>query len=198
MRHMVENETKAIREERFWAITISTLLMKASYANDLGFTTFGIDALKAFLYGVLNEMRTEIKGAHSDMANPDNVSSILTQFLKAMGVRHPLRTNRIHVGRGKPAHGLIKPVGDTSKLDGVYVQIGLADKRLRMSQFQLSEWLRAQGISRKMFVDALKVQFNMTASTGRLASGTDHVAGTEYYFELDLAGHPQINFIDEV
>jgi hypothetical protein len=45
---------------------------------------------------------------------------------------------------------------------------------------------------------ALQKQFpNTKIIDGRLGSGTSYAGATEYLVEIDLAGSPDINFIDE-
>jgi hypothetical protein len=73
----------------------------------------------------------------------DNVSNVLAQFLNAMRARHTIRTNVIHTKAGKPMKDAVKVISDATKLDTIYVHVGVDDKMLRMSSTYLSQWLGA-------------------------------------------------------
>lgn len=191
-------EVQSTTDERFWTALIACLCVGARYANELQFTTIDEDNLKDFLLGVLGKMRNEQKQQPVDMKNVMNVSNVLAQFLNASRARHTLFTNRIHITAGKPAPNTIKVLRDVSKLDGIYVHIGLDDKIMRMSSLYLSDWLTEKGYSRHLFTKALTDEFGMRMVRGRMGSGTDYSNATEYLLEINLAGTALANFIDEV
>ena len=190
-------EINVQNDERFWLATMACVCMGAKYANLLGFTKIDEAALKDFLLKVLAEMRTHRSSTHNDMKNAMNVANVLTQFLNAMRAKHMLVTNRIHISRGKPAAGSIEVKGRTDRLEGVYVQVGVQDKLMRISSTYLSEWLDTKGYSRQMFNKALERQFGMRNVVGRLGSGTDLKLGEEYLIQIDLAGTPLASLIEE-
>jgi hypothetical protein len=190
-------EVKVQNDERFWLATMACVCMGAHYANRLGLAQFDEAALKDFMLKVLADMREQRKNTHNDMKQAMNVSNVLTQFLNAMRARHMLRTNRIHISKGKPPAGSIMVKNDTSKLDTIYVHVGLDDKLLRISSTYLSDWLQDRGYSRHMFTKALEREFGSRHVVGRLGSGTELAGGTEYLIQIDLAGTPLANFIEE-
>jgi hypothetical protein len=191
-------EVATSQEERYWISLMAVCLMGAKYANDLKFTTFDLDELKLFFVGILNHMRNYKRFEHTgDMSKDVNVSDLFSQFMTGMRARHMLKTNRVHVGRGKPPVGSIKVMGDISKLDAIYVHVGLDDKILRFSNFKFREWLTEKGFPRHVVMAAMQKELGARHVNGRLGSGTDFAGGTEYLWEIDLAGHPLINFIDE-
>lgn len=173
-------------DERFWFATMTSVLSGARYANECGLTTIDLAALETFLAETLEGMRSHIRSATTDMSNTMSVSNILAQFLNAMRTRHTLVTNRIHVGQGKPAAGAIQAKGDTSKLDGIYVQIGQDDGLMRISSTYLSRWMGDHGYSRHAFTKALKDDFGMKVVNGKLGSGTSFASPMEYLLELDM------------
>ena len=190
-------EVNGQNDERFWLATVSCICMGAHYSNKLGFTQIDEPALKEFMLKVLADMRNQRKETHVDMRNALNVSNVLTQFLNAMRARHMLVTNRIHIMKGKPTAGSIEVKADATKLDGIYAHVGLDDKLLRISSTYLSEWLQERGYSRHMFNKALEREFGMRQVVGRIGSGTAYALGTEYLIQIDLAGTPLANFIEE-
>ncbi len=190
-------EVKATQEERFWTAIMTAVCLGAKYANDLGLTDLDEVALKAFMIERLEGMRTERREQPVDMRKAINVSNMLAQFFNAMQGRHTIKTNRVHISSGKPAVGSIKIVSDTSRLDGVYVHIGMEDKLVRISSTYLSTWLKDKGMSRHIFTDALIKELGAKKINGRMASGTPHAGATEHLLQLDLAGHALVDFIDE-
>jgi regulator of sigma D len=184
-------------DERFWFALVTCICMGAKYANELGFTSFNEAALKKFMISSLTGMRRERNSQPVDMDKTENVSNILAQFLNAMRGRHTLFTNRIHISAGKPHKGSIQVKRDATKMDGVYVQVGLDDKLIRMSSFKMSEWCREKEVSRHMFTKALEKEFGTKLVHGRLGGGTDFGTGaTEYLIEINLAGLNASKFID--
>lgn len=191
-------EVATIPDERFWIALIATITVGARYANKLGFTTIDEVALKTFMLDVLSRMRAERTSQPVDLNKDLNVSSILTQFMTAMRARHTLFTNRIHVGRGAPPRGMVKVAHDISRLDGIYMHVGIEDKLLRISSSRLGEWLAEKQISRPNFVNALIKELHMVKINGRLGAGAGAqiTGGTEYLFQIDLTGSPLVDFID--
>lgn len=184
-------------EERYWQVTVSTLLMGARYANKLGFTKIDEIRLKAFLAGVIERQREMKVHAPVDMKNSINVSNTLAQFLNAMRAKHTLTTNKIHLGRGKPPAGAIKVLNDATKLDAIYVHIGKEDKKLRISSTYFSDWLQEHKYSRVLFIRSLKEQMKATDGRARIGAGTQYAGALEYIIEIDLNNTTHANFLDE-
>jgi hypothetical protein len=193
-------EVETTADERYWLALIAVICVGARYANDLGFATFDLDALKKFMLEVLSNMRNERANQPIDMNDALNVSNVLQQFLSEMRTRHTLWTNRIHIAPGKPPKDTIKICARTEigRIDGVYVQIGFEDKLLRICSTRLSEWLTEKGYSRNLFRNALTKELGMKhIQGGRIGAGTEYAGAKEYLLEIDLAGTPHANFIDE-
>jgi hypothetical protein len=196
----LNTEVTSTPDERFWMVSLAAVILGARYANHLGFTTFDEVELKKFMLATLAEMRSQLQRQPVDMALELNVSNVVAQFLNAMRQKHTVYTNRIHVGRGKPAAGSIKIDAarcDQSRLDGVYVQVGVDDKLLRISRQWLCEWLKDKGISSHIFTTALVDEYGAKHTHGRMASGTRFVGTTEYIYEINMLANPNLNFIDE-
>ena len=126
-----------------------------------------------------------------------NVSNVLAQYLNGMRARHTIWTNKIHISKGKPTKGSIQVLRDASRLDGIYIHIGVEDKLLRISSTHFSQWLQDTGYSRHLFMRALEQEFGSRVINGRIGSGTDFAGATEYLIQIDLAGTPMTNFLDE-
>lgn len=193
----IGQEMKTVAEERYWRVMVACLLKGAEYANKLGFTGIDMKGLKRFLFDVVEQLRGARRAAPTDMAEKFNISALLAQFLSEKRARNTIRTNKIHRGRGKPPQGAVKVVSDATRLDAIHVHIGVDDKVLRMSSFVFSAWLQENGYSRVMMMKSLEKDFSTRQIRGRMAAGTDYAGVDEYLIEIDLAGTPHANFLDE-
>ena len=194
----IGQEMKTSNEERFWRVMAATLLMGAKYANMLKFTEIDESALKTFLIGVVKSMRGMKTRTPSDMKNKINVSNELAQFLNQMRARHSLRTNIIHRKAGKPQKGSINVVSDASRLDAIYVHIGVEDKVLRIASTYFSRWLEEEGHNRTIFQKALETEFGAKDTFARMGAGTQYAGAQERVIEIDLTKTTHVNFLDEV
>jgi hypothetical protein len=194
----IGNEVNTVNEERYWRVMLACLLKGAEYANKLGFTNIDGHALKKFLFKVVDDLRNERNDAPVDLNNALNVSNVLAQFLNAHRSRHTLRTNRIHIGRGKPAKGTIaiKTISP-DRLEAIRVHIGEDDKMIRISKTYLQDWLGLNGYSPAAVTKAMIAEFGAVALQGRLCSGTEYAGSAEYLLEMDLTKNNHTNFIDE-
>ena len=194
----IGDEISTSNEERFWRVMLAVLLKGAEYANKLGFTNIDGFALKKFLFKVVEGLRNEKDATPVDMANSFNVSNILAQFLNANRARHTLRTNKIHTGRGKPPKGTIEiKTIHPERLDAIYIHVGVEDKTLRISKTFLEKWLQDSGYSSHTTLKSFKEAFAAVGVQARMASGTDYAGAAEFLIEINLAGTPYVNFIDE-
>lgn len=183
----LQRELDYKQDERYWFATITAVCMGAKYANECGLTEIDIPSLKNFLVQTLEAMRKEIAETPNDMNNTMSVSNILAQFLNAMRARHTIITNRIHVGAGKPPAGSIQVKSDTSKLDGIYVQIGADDGLVRINSTYFSRWLGDHEYGVHAVRKALAEDFGSKKVNGRIAAGTSFAGvTTEYLIEFDM------------
>jgi hypothetical protein len=197
MQREIVDTYKIQNDERFWRATMAVLILGARYANLLGYTNIDEAALRDFLAKLLQDMRQTRRSGGNDMRDSMNVSNVLTQYTNAMRARHTLWTNKIHIAKGKPPKGSIQVVRDASRLDGIYIHIGVDDKLMRISSTHFSHWLQELGYSRHLFTKALEQEFGSKIINGRMGSGTDFACGTEYLIEIQLAGTPLLNILDE-
>lgn len=184
-------------DERFWVGLIGTTLLGARYANHMGFTNVDEVALKNFLYATLNEMRGQRASQPVDMRNVANVVNTLARFLNENRSRHTLVTNIIHKAKGKPPVGAIQIKSDITRIDSIHVHIGQDDHTMRIGQSYLYDWLSNNNYPRHVFLKALQSELGATTLTGRLGAGTTIANASEYLIEIDIAGSPLMNFLDE-
>jgi hypothetical protein len=195
---VLEAETEATTEERLWLAIIGATLVGAKYANELELTDFDLAKMRKFMIAEMNKMRLARDAQSVNMKVGINISDKLAQFLNINRARHTIFTNKIHSRPGKPVPGSIKVIGDTTKLDGIYVHVGREDKLMRISSAALSDWLKLKSLSRNTFLNALSDAFHMTRINGRMGSGTGLAGANEHILQIDLSKSPLIDFIDEV
>lgn len=179
---------KATPDERFWIAALTCCVLGARYGNELGLTQFDIPGLLAFLTGTMTAMREHRTAQPVDMHSADAISTVLQQFMAAMRARHTLHTDRVHVGAGRPATGSVKVLSDPARLEGIYIQIGVSNKRMRISNTVFRDWLANKGYSPHLVFEAMKAQFSAKRQPGILGSGTALAQMREDVIEVDLAG----------
>jgi hypothetical protein len=201
----IATATTALKEERFWTSLISCIVLGARYANALGYAVLDEASIRTFLIDTLDDMRKQKGSQTVDLSKSVNVSSIMASFLKDMQRENKvLTTNRVHVNRGKPpapnapnAIKVIRP-SDTSRLNGIVVQIGQDDKIMRVSSAAFGEWLKKQNKSRHHLMEALESTITITKTVGFLGSGTGLSFTAENILQFDLSSSNELNFIDEI
>jgi hypothetical protein len=186
IREKLEAKLSIQKDERFWSGTIAVLYMGAVYANRLGLTNIDLKKLLPFLIGVLNNMRREVKSKPVDMGNQLAVSNVMQQYLSEKQQRHLLKTDRIHLNRGKPATNSVKILNSVDKLDGVQIHIGVATKIMRIASTPFRDWAHDKGYPAHTLVNAMRREFNVKETQARLGGGTAFVSMIEYIFEFDL------------
>ncbi len=187
--------------ERFWVLLVASILYGAKLANELGFTEFNLELLKSFMLDEFKGMVRKRAAQPVNMKDVISASTLLNQFMSAMRGHHTLFTNRINtVGRGKPPAGMYKAIGDTTRLDGVYVQMGVEDKIIRISSVQLGIWLKGAGYPRHKIITALE-EHGFKVTSGCLGAGLTDArlkSGKESLLELDAQGTPFLSFFEDV
>lgn len=196
-RAKLEKLTNASVDERFWCSLISALVVGAELANEIGVTEFNIGALRVWCIEIMEDMRRIRGSTPNDMSKTLNVSDILGQFLAAMSSRHTIKTNKIWNSQGKPPRGaiLVKNTAAITYQDGIFVQIGMEDKIMRISSSALSKWCKEMEISRHLFVRSMEKKFTTKSIHGHLASGTSYAQPMGYLIEIDLTQHAELEEI---
>jgi len=185
---LLEREWNSSNDERFWIATIAVLLCGAKTANRLGLASFDLNSMKTFLHGELLRMRLELARSPNDMSQALNVVTLLGNFLSEKRAHHTLITNRTWMGRGKPGKGAIAIRSDATRLQSLEVQVSVEDKVLRFTSTSIGDWLKAKGVPRYTFTEALKTQLGATQITGRMGSGTSVAGVTELLYQISISG----------
>jgi hypothetical protein len=178
-------------DERFWMSLIVTIIMGASYANELGLTTINIDLLARFMMEKLQAMRNERVTSNVDIHTDLNVLAIVGRYINEHRHYHGLLTNTIWRGPGRPPppqQGIasVYSVGDTNRIRDVRIHIG-EDQWVRFFKEPWDEWLTAKGYAPALINKQLMHKFGVQLLRGRLGVGTLMQTGAEPLFEFNHA-----------
>lgn len=198
---VLEKTAQAQQDERFWIALIGTILLGAKYANQLGLTKIDVPGLKDFMLGQLERLRMLRVRQGVDMSKMDNLMTTLQRFLATHRAKHTLVSNRINQGRGRPHRNAIRAIvpTDPTRLDGIYVQIGVDDKIIRIASTRLTQWLRENRINRNDFVSRLENELGFKDVVGSIGSGLGPGFNQlqERLLEIDCNGKQELEeFID--
>jgi len=141
-------------------------------------------------------MRNERKEQAVDLRDQFNVVSILSQYLNQMRAQHTLYTNIVPLLQGSLPQGSIQIKRDTTKLNGVYVHIGIDQELVRISSVHFNNWLKERGYSAHVVNKALVEELGARKTKVRIGGGTEFAALPEHVIEIDMSAHPQFQLKD--
>jgi hypothetical protein len=196
-RERFEVKFKLEKEERLWGGMMAVLFMGARYANEIGLTQIDLQAMLGFLARTLTRMRGEIRSRPISLTDKAAISNVLQQYLGETQARHMLKTDRIHINRGKPAANSVKIIGATDKLDGIWIHVAKDSKIMRLAATPFREWCHTKGYTAHAMINAMAREFNVKpAAQGRLGGGTPFVSMIEYVLDLDLTNKELAKLIE--
>ena len=167
-------------KERFWATTITILLVGAGLANHVGLTQFDIVKFSAFLDEVIAEQRGEMKTQeYATMQETDDAAGLLFEMIADIRNKHLITTETLPYGvMGKPApNNLVNT--DMQRLDNIWMQLGDKDERIRARVRPFNDWLRKRRLNPKQFLNRLRADYHIVQSKqgiGAGVAGLDHLA----------------------
>ncbi len=198
----IEKDVGANQEERFWIATISCIILGARYAAQIGYPVFDQANLQAFLYSALQNMRKHRSTQTVDLDKSINVSAVLNRFFNDVKKNGSwLVTTRIHVGQGKPvAHSvkLVQPT-DGSKLNGIDVQVGVANNLMRISSAALGSWCKKNEVNKINLLEAMSRSMTITPiKNARMGAGTNWAGANEHIIEIDITSGSDLDFVQDM
>ncbi len=186
---MVLDRVKATPEERFWVVTVTTLICGAFFATKLGICRFDVTALTDFLcdnFQVLRRGRT-IDTASIDTPAP--LVALLGRYHGAMISRHTLITDYLFAERdalGKKLPLKVSVLSDVTRIERVVVQAALLDGVLRLDRGEFRQWMVDNRVPPRAVFDGLAELFGATTKNGVMAPGTPHAYGRIMVIDIDL------------
>lgn len=186
---------KASNSERFWVTAVVTCLMGAKYANEVGLTDFDLDKLANFLISNFLRLRRGLVKNSFSVSESSSVKEILAAFLTEQLSRNTIVTDKMHVGGGRPALGVIQARCDMTKITTLNVHHAEDDKRLLIRCQALAEWLRDKKLPERQIVDTLESKFGITKVKRKLGAGAALSSAQQFCYELDLTHAELVDLI---
>jgi hypothetical protein len=180
----MEARHKFSPKERYWRLTMETILVGATLANHCGLTQFDIPGLSSFLDTTLRSMRADMKQQeHTTMATSLDIKGLLQEMISDLrGSGNLIITEIIPtVGAGKPPKvGLVYPpfLADLLRLGDVWAQLGQKDGRIRIRRRPFDAWFRDRRINTKTIVEGLKQHYMVLPSKTTIGAGVDGLDAT--------------------
>lgn len=164
-RHQFQNK------ERFWAATMSTILLGATLANACGLAHFDVAKLSAYLDEMLAHQRAEMKSQEfATMQAAGDVVGLLQEMMDEIRGKNLIVTDVInYIAAGRPIPAQI--YGDPNQLGDVWCQYGTKDGRVRVRVRPFNEWMRKRKLNPKQVLGMLSKQYIVTQSRQTIGAG---------------------------
>lgn len=186
-----EAKLGATRDERFWVVTLATLVLGATYSNHLGLTTIDVAGMTAYLFERFKKNRSFRTGSTVDIDKPDNALRYVQDFFN-VNTEKVLMTDRVWTQASRPpAHFAVVERAGRLMDKGIVVRLATGDAIIRISLAAFSTWLRKErGVQKDLVLTSLLQVPNTRRLKASLSSGTRHNQAREEVLELDLVNFP--------
>jgi len=129
-------------KERFWNVTMTSIIMGAALANAAGLTTFDVAAMETMLDNELLRQRLSLgKKSHSTLSDPQAVLYLMNDMISEIRGKFMITTDIVPIGMGRPVG--IQLIGtDVSRIENLWLQLGDTDGRIRCRAREFDTWMR--------------------------------------------------------
>lgn len=161
------------QKERFWAQTITTIMVGARLANAAKITNFDIASMDSFLHEMMMRQRDMlVNNSGSTYEDVDSGELMLNEMIAhAKAKNQALFTSSIWYGRGSPQGILLSTGQDATKLGDVWIQIG-EDGRIRAKAKEFDHWCRGRRLTSRRAMQLIKNSgYLVSKSKGTIGSG---------------------------
>jgi len=130
-------------KERYWAMTMATLVVGAAISNYAGITKFNLVEMREFVEKSFERLRVVLSlEGDNTISDGDDAQGLLVSMLSDLKKQNSVVfTDRIHYGAGPPPLVEVHDT-DTTKLGDVWAQVGKADGRIRVRAKPFKHWMR--------------------------------------------------------
>jgi Domain of unknown function (DUF927) len=144
-------------KERFWSMTMTTLLVGATLANACGLTRLNVAAIEQYLDVEFGRQRKELKTqSHATLSDDRSVLGLLADLKSELRGRAMVVTEIIPSQTGGHPVPAVVVDTDVSQLKEVWVQLGTQDGRIRMRVRRFNEWLHKRKLQPKHVLHKLE------------------------------------------
>ena len=171
-------------EERFWFALVSTILLGAKLANEIG-ASFNVEEIHHFLLDAYKAMRTKLRLESPNSDDKLNLEHALTEFFQEYGGNMLWSTDMI-TGPG-PRQRVNQLKGPEKDKDPVYVHWVTNERLLRIQKNKLREFLNEHEYTSSAVFNGLKKHFNADESHRQdLSAGTTYTAGKMWLITIPV------------
>lgn len=170
----LQQRHKLKTKERFWGMTMATLLVGATMANYSGLTNFDLPGLTAYLDAMLTSQRKEMQDQeYATLLASQDVAGLLQEMVSELRGKSVLATETIpYVQAGRPVPLRMVETGiDPTRLGDVWIQLGANDGRIRVRLRPFKDWLRKRGLNVGTIKKLLKDRYIVTQSRQSIGAG---------------------------
>ena len=163
-------------KERFWNMTMASLLVGAATANAAGLTKFDLGAIDNFLNDTLGKLRHVLKvQEYTTLSGNDAGESVLSDIMSSIRGKHLLITDTIYYGTGRPRMVDASETGDITRLGEVWMQYGSKDGRVRMRVKPFNKWLMERRLKPQQIMRLLERHYYVTLSRAAIGMGVPYL-----------------------
>lgn len=161
-------------KERFWRMTMVTILAGAALANHIGLTRFDLAGLSAFLDDALKAQRSMMKSQdYTTLTTAADVRGVLSEMITSLRSSRSLLITEVipttTVGKPRPVNHVYPSTLDN--LGDVWAQVGDKDGRLRVRRRPFNEWLRDHHYNPRQIIDGLRAFYTVLESKTTIGAG---------------------------
>jgi hypothetical protein len=159
------------QRERYWRSTMVVVLTGAYLANRYGYTTFDIPGMMARLGVELERQRARlVSKAHITMSSQTSPLDLLNELQTDLQGRQLVTTDIIPAGgAGRPATVVV--YDDVTRLHGVWMQMGIADGRIRIVAKKFDHWCLEKKQNVDNIIKLLKQHYNVQSGQFTIGAG---------------------------
>lgn len=161
-------------QERFWMALVSTIILGAKLANEIG-ASFNVNEIHQFLLTAYRGMREKLAEESLVGEKADNAAPALTAFLQEYSGNALWSRSKItKPGRGQDIGVLRAPPDD----EPIFIHWVTGEPELRIQTNKFTEFLKEKHYTRSVVFAALRKHFNArTDLKASLNAGTQNAGG---------------------
>ena len=172
--------------DRFWIAAITTTLVGAALANNLGVVKFDIHSMQAYMFAEFRRMKSAMEADPSDYSSPAGLLTTIGSFLNEKHSRNMVIQDKTWTRKGRPPAGYAKILNDKpdngwGKLE---VQVSGDPLTVRISDMALTDWCIKTKHQKHMITTHIKGTLNGAISSVVIGSGSSRGGAKENVWSI--------------
>ena len=170
-----ELEYEGQEQERFWFALVSTIILGAKLANELG-ASFNVEEIHQFLTKAYKAMRTKLAEESPVGEEIQNTEHAVTEFFQEYGGNMLWSEDMIHnPGPNQRVKYINGPRDDS---EPIYIQWVTAERLLRIQKGKFAAFLKEKNYTTAAVISGLRNHFGAhTNHRANLSAGTNYAGG---------------------